>query len=245
MNVNVLGSGSSGNGYIIQNETEALVIECGVPYKFAVEALGGNVRKVVGCLVTHSHGDHAAHIRQYAKVATVYATQGTLEERRIPPGTFHYCPIPLFQEFKVGNFVVKAFDTEHDTKAPCGYIVYHKEMGTMLFITDTHHVKYKFGFPADYIFIECNHTDELVARSVANGVIPRKVGLRAQATHMSLERCIDCLKSCNTNKAKAIVLIHISNNNGDVPYFREAVAKATGIPTYCAHKGFQLEFITY
>ena len=52
MNITTLGSGSSGNGYVIQNDHEALIIECGINYKYAVEALHGNVGKVNGCLVT-------------------------------------------------------------------------------------------------------------------------------------------------------------------------------------------------
>lgn len=244
MNITTLGSGSSGNGYVIQNEYEALIIECGINYKYAVETLGGNVGKVSGCLVTHSHGDHAGFIRQYSKAFNVFATKGTFEECGIMPSTFHYCTIPTFKEFKVGNFVVKAFDTEHDTKEPCGFIIYHEEMGTMLFLTDSHHVKYRFNFPLDYIFIECNHTDELVDKSVRSGVIPRKVGIRAKATHMSIERCIDCLHACNTSNTKAIVLIHISANNGNSEAFRRMVAKQIGKPVYCATKGFKLDFVT-
>lgn len=244
MTITVLGSGSSGNGYVIQNETEALIIECGVNYKYAVEALSGNVGKVSGCLVTHSHGDHAGFMHQYAKAFNVYATKGTFEECNIRPNTFHYCAIPLLQEFKVGNFVVKAFDTEHDTKEPCGFIVHHKDMGTMLFLTDTHHVKYKFDFPLDYILIECNHTNELVDKSVRNGIIPRKVGIRAKATHMSLERCMECLRVCNTTKTKEIMLIHISANNGNGDVFRNAITQAIGKPTICASKGLVLNCIT-
>lgn len=243
MTITVLGSGSSGNGYVIQNENEALIIECGVNYKYAVEALSSNVGKVSGCLVTHSHGDHAGFMHQYAKAFNVYATKGTFEECNIRPNTFHYCAIPLLQEFKVGNFVVKAFATEHDTKEPCGFIIYHNEIGTILFLTDTHHVKYKFDFPLDYIFIECNHTDELVDNSIKNGIIPRKVGIRAKATHMSLERCIGCLKACNTSKTKAVVLIHISANNGNSEAFRKAVAQQVGKPVYCATRGLKFDFI--
>ena len=114
---------------------------------------------------------------------------------------------------------------------------------TIAFLTDTHHVKYKFDFPLDYIFIECNHTDELVDNSIKNGIIPRKVGIRAKATHMSLERCIGCLKACNTSKTKAVVLIHISANNGNSEAFRKAVAQQVGKPVYCAIRGLKFDFI--
>ena len=47
MQLITLGSGSSGNGYILQSDYEALIIECGMPLKDAIEVLGGNLKKVV------------------------------------------------------------------------------------------------------------------------------------------------------------------------------------------------------
>lgn len=241
MILNVLGSGSSGNGYILQNEQEALVLECGMPLKNATEALGGNLRKVVGCLITHSHGDHAGYIKQYARPFNIYATAGTLEEKGVSCSDFHYHVVPLLHEFKLGSFVIKAFDTEHDTKEPCAFIIYHPEFGDILFLTDTHHIKYKFLFSFDYILIECNHTDRLVEQSVHNGTIPAYIGVRAKATHMSLNRCIRFLKKNQLQNTKSIILIHISANSGDAEYFKTEVAKATGKAVYAAKKGLTLE----
>ncbi len=243
MQLNVIGSGSSGNGYVLQNDDEALIIECGMPLKDAAEALGNNLKKVVGCLVTHSHGDHAGYIQQYARPFNIFATKGTLEEKSVRDGDFHYHTVTLLKEFKVGNFVIKAFDTVHDTKEPCGFIIYHPEMGDMLFLTDTHHIKYKLSFPLDYILIECNHTDTLVDKSVKDGVIPKKVGIRAKATHMSLERCLNCLKENKLQQTKAVVLIHMSAHNGNPELFTSEVSKATGNAVYVAKKGFILDLI--
>ena len=243
MQLNIIGSGSSGNGYVLQNDEEALITECGMPLKDAAEALGNNLEKVVGCLITHSHGDHAGYIQQYARPFNIFATKGTLEEKGIKESDFHYHAVPMLKEFKIGNFVVKAFDTVHDTKEPCGFIIYHPDMGDILFLTDSHHVKYKFNLSFDYILIECNHTDALVDKSVKEGIIPKKVGIRAKATHMSLNRCLNCLKENNLQKTKGIVLIHMSANNGNAELFTSEVAKATGKAVYVAKKGFRLELL--
>lgn len=243
MQLNVIGSGSSGNGYILQNDNEALIIECGMPLNDAAEALKNNLKKVVGCLITHSHGDHAGYIKQYARPFNIFATKGTLEEKGVKDGDFHYHAVPMLKEFKLGNFIVKAFDTEHDTKEPCGFIIYHPDMGDVLFLTDSHHIKYKFSLSFDYILIECNHTDALVDKSVKEGIIPKKVGIRAKATHMSLNRCLNCLKENNLEKTKGIVLIHMSANNGNAELFTSEVAKATGKAVYVAKKEFRLELL--
>lgn len=243
MRLTVLGSGSSGNGYILQNDNEALIIECGMPLQDAATELCGNMQKVVGCLVTHSHGDHAKFIAQYARPFHIFATKGTLEEKKANDNDFHYHAVPMLKEFRIGNFVIKAFDTVHDTKEPCGFIIYHPDMGDMLFLTDSHHIKYKLSFPLDYILIECNHMDSLVDKSVREGIIPKKIGIRAKATHMSLERCLNCLKENKLEKTKAIVLIHMSANNGDAELFSSEVAKATGKAVHVAKKGFSLELM--
>lgn len=240
MHLNVLASGSSGNGYIIQNETEALIIECGVPLKEAVRVLDGQLGKVSGCLVTHSHGDHAGYISQYMRPFHIYATNGTLEEKKALDGEFHCHALPMLSERMIGGFDVKVFDTVHDTKEPCGFVINHPDAGNMLFLTDTHHVKYRFSFPLDYILIECNHADELVDANIKNGIIPRNVGLRAKATHMSLARCIRCLQETNLSRVKAIILIHMSAKNGNEEQFKSAVMAATGKPVYVAKKGFFL-----
>ena len=239
----VLGSGSSGNGYILRNQEEALIIECGMPVKDALEILQHDAKLVRGCIVTHSHGDHFGYVRQYARYFCVFATPGTYRDKGIAPDNLHMLSIAVEVPFRLGGFTIIPFRTEHDTSDPFGYIIKHRDMGTMLFATDTHHLRYKFDFPLDYILIECNHTEELVDKSIRRGVIPRKVGQRAKATHMSLDKCINCLQTSNTSQTKAIVLIHISANNGNSEAFRKAVAQHIGKPTYCATKGFKLEFI--
>lgn len=243
MQLITLGSGSTGNGYILQNDDEALIIECGMPLKDAAEALGGNLKKVVGCLITHSHGDHARYIHQYARPFNIFATKGTLEEKKVKENDFHYNVIPMLKEFRIGNFVIKAFDTVHDTKQPCGFIICHPDMGTMLFLTDSHHIKYKLSFPLDYILIECNHTEILVDKSIKEGIIPKSVGIRAMATHMSLNRCIACLRECNLQTTKAVVLIHMSKNNSNADAFKLKIAQTTGKAIYIAQKGLSIDMI--
>lgn len=56
MLLRVISSSSSGNGYILENDKEALIIECGCRFKDIKIALGFNIRKIVGCIVSHEHG---------------------------------------------------------------------------------------------------------------------------------------------------------------------------------------------
>ena len=54
MVLNVLGSGSSGNGYILTNDSgDSLIIELGVKWDEYLRALNYDISKVAGCLVSH------------------------------------------------------------------------------------------------------------------------------------------------------------------------------------------------
>lgn len=46
----------NGNCYILENNTEALILDAGVRYKDVLKALDYNISKVTGILLTHEHG---------------------------------------------------------------------------------------------------------------------------------------------------------------------------------------------
>lgn len=56
MRICVLGSNSSGNNYIIDEDNEQLIIEAGMPFKKAEEALNFNLTSARGVLISHEHG---------------------------------------------------------------------------------------------------------------------------------------------------------------------------------------------
>ena len=58
MILKVIGSGSKGNCYILENKTEVLILECGVHFDEVKEAMNYDLQKVCGILITHEHKDH-------------------------------------------------------------------------------------------------------------------------------------------------------------------------------------------
>lgn len=244
MELHILGSGSAGNGYIIQNENEAIILECGIPFKVAAKALNNNLAKVKGCLVTHGHGDHAKYIKQYAKTFNIYTTAGTLKEIHIEDNSFHFHSVTYFEELKIGGFSIAPFATQHDTSEPCGFLVYHADMGALLFATDTYSLAYKFmALHLNHIMIECNHQEELVERSVYSGTIPQSIGERIKQTHMSLDRCIDFLHDCDLSNTTELILLHMSDNNSQPVEFQKEIIRATGKNAIIAQAGLIVDLI--
>ena len=65
MVVKTINSGSKGNGYALISGEDILLLECGVQAKDMLKTIDYQTSKVVGCLLSHEHGDHAKYIKQY------------------------------------------------------------------------------------------------------------------------------------------------------------------------------------
>ena len=55
MKLKVLGSGSSGNCYLLSTENETLILDCGLPIKEIKKGLNFDLGGIKGVLVTHAH----------------------------------------------------------------------------------------------------------------------------------------------------------------------------------------------
>ncbi len=228
--IRVLATGSSGNCYIVETSDESLILECGINIKSIMEGLNFDLSKVKGCLISHSHSDHSKSVKKILdKSIDVFTGEKTIKELNIESHRLH--PVYPKLAFKVGGFTILPFDVNHDVQC-MGYLIYHKETQKILFATDTYYSKYKFD-GCSYIMIEANY-DECVLDKLP---IYRK---RVLKSHMSMQTCIETLKTWNLSKCKNILLIHLSNDNGDPVKFQKEVQGYTGIETIIAEKGVEI-----
>jgi len=242
MVLTVLGSSSRGNCYILQNDTEALILEAGVKFTEVKKALAFNFSKVQGLLITHEHGDHA----KYANDAVlsrvdVFASQGTIDRLKIGDRGKRPKPLKANEVYTFGNFRVIPFNVYHDCAEPFGYLIHHPETGTVLFATDTVKLDLQFN-GLNNILIECNHSQDMLTQNVNAGIIPELVARRTQQSHLSYNSCLAVLKENNIRQVNNIVLIHLSSGNSNPELFKTGVASATGKNVVIAQKGLSMNF---
>lgn len=241
MRLRVLASGSSGNGYILYNDREALVIECGVPYQTCLKALGFQRGKILGALVTHEHGDHAKYVEQYLEGAVnVFMSAGT-ESCIIYKKKRRATAIEQNKVYSVGRFRFLAFGTQHDCKEPVGFLIRHPEMGQTLFATDTYFLKHRFE-GLNHVMIECNYDNGIIDKNVDSGDVHPIVRDRVNQSHMSLETCVETLLANDLTEVNDIVLVHLSSHNSDPDMFKSVVEAATGKLVTIARKGVDIPF---
>lgn len=241
MQLTVLGSNSSGNGYVLQNESEAIILECGCPLSDCLKALKFNTRKVAGVLTTHIHGDHFAYYQQYRERFTLYMSRGTLNALALS-NDYHLTPLEPLKTANIGNFKVMPFPVEHDAPEPFGYLIQHPDFGTLIFATDTYYIKYKFP-NIDWMMIECNYIERILDENVKNGSVPAVVRSRVLKSHLSLRRCVDCIKANNHNNLKGVILLHLSPNNSNKKEMKEEVEKSCGKQVFIAEKNTSIFLI--
>ena len=143
MKLKCLGSGSSGNCYLLTADNgETLLLDAGLPIMDIKRGLNWNIKCVVGAICTHAHKDHSLSVQD-------------LEHMGIPV----FKPYESLEPMEIGftGGIIMAFDlttldgkwthTNADgTECPCyGFLITHPEMGKLLYITDTEFCKWRFA----------------------------------------------------------------------------------------------------
>lgn len=201
------------------------------------KALGFNLQKVRGCIVTHRHSDHSKYAAEYASAGIrVLALADVLEAKGI---TRNGMAIQLGNAYRLGGFVVTPFEVRHDV--PCvGFVVQHSECGKVVFITDTYACQYRFKGVTHYL-LEANYSDEILAANIENGSVPVGMRDRLLTSHFELQNSIRYLLASDRSQLQKVVLIHLSDGNSNEAQFVQAVREATGKPVYAARAGMVLQ----
>lgn len=232
LDVKILGSSSRGNCYLLKTSNENLLLECGVHYKDIMHSLNYDLSKIHSCLVSHEHGDHSKTASKLAaKGINIYSSKETLKALKLEG--HRYKQLEVKKQVRLGEFTVMPFDVQHDSANPFGYLIYHKEIGKILFVTDTYYVKYKFK-GINYFMIECNYDLDIVDSNIKKGKLNPIVRRRLLKSHFSLGNVKEFLLANDLSATKQIFLLHLSDGNSNADMFKSEIEKLTGIPTVIA-----------
>lgn len=227
-----LASGSSGNCYLLNSETETLILDCGIPVKEIKKGLNWDISRVVGVCVTHAHLDHSKSVKDFERIGIpVFAPYKSLEPMSLNgwQGTIQAFDLTD----KDGHFKHTNAD---GTECPCyGFLITHPDLGRMLYITDTELVKWRFK-DINHILISCNYQKKYIEDE---NLAKRNHVFRG---HMELETVKEFIKANNSDSLQNIILCHLSNDNSNPEECKAEVEKVGKCPVYVARKGLEVEF---
>lgn len=239
MVVKTINSGSKGNGYALISGEDVLLLECGVPAKDMLKTIDYQTSKVLGCLLSHEHGDHAKYIKQYMQYGVkVYGSDEVQSNIELIYGE-KIEGIKRMNRKKLGSFSVIPFRVPHGETDCDGWLIDTAE-GKLLFITDAEYCPYDFSkMNINYGLIECNYSIDYITLE-DDGVKNRRV----LETHMELQTCKRLIQSINTDNLRSIGLVHLSAYNGNPQRFRDEIRSQVDadVDVWVAEKGVQKKF---
>lgn len=236
IDVKTIGSGSSGNCYLVDINDTKILLECGLPFKKIQKALGYRVSDIDACLVTHEHMDHAKAVKDLIKTGiNCYMTNGTAEALGVKG--HRLCLLEKHEEkhkYKLrgfNNLSILPLKSIHDVAEPVNFYIRDRYTNeSLLFVTDTAYMEYKIPNDINVLMIECNYVKRLIDERVEGGKINVSLRNRIVKNHMSLETVLEALDDVKMTRLKKVYILHLSDGNSDEKLIRDSIEKKLGVP---------------
>ena len=250
MKLTVIGTGSSGNCYMLENKYGAILLDAGLPIAKIRNAVQ-DWSKIGACFVTHEHGDHAKAVHDLCKRGIVcYMSPGTkkaIMEKRTGPvfwgnnmETIRASDLVLMDT----GFTIMPFNVRHDASEPLGYMLKDQETKKILvFATDMVGLCNRFS-NVSYWLIECNYCLDLLVKQRQAGAITDQLFVRIAGSHMDLDALAEYLVKNDLSKTELIVLCHLSDTRSDEGRMIKTIRAQTGCTTIAAANGLSIDLET-
>ena len=233
IDIKVFGSGSSGNGYLIDDGRSQILIECGVKFELVKRKMKFDLSKVAGMVISHEHGDHSKEIQKVLKTTAIdiYASAGTLKALNVPK--FRANVLNIGQSVQIGTWTVIPFDVVHDAAEPMGFIFENASKERLLFVTDTRLLHYKFK-NITHMMVEANYSMKILIEKYSHGDLADMLKNRIIRSHFEFENSKSFIKLNSSEMLQVVWLLHLSDSNSDEELFKREVQELTGVPVYIA-----------
>lgn len=216
MLLKTIATGSSGNCHALIADTgEILLLDLGENEKKIKKGIWWKISDVIGAVVTHKHADHSKSVKEFERMGVpVFKPYENTE-------TF----VKKYSGFKIQAFDLTTIDgkwthTDADGE-PCacyGFLIEHKEMGRMLYITDCKVIKWKFK-SINHILLGVNYDKDMI--------YPDNEGKKNHifGGHLEIGTACEFVKANNSDSLKNVIMCHLSADNADSDKFIERMKK--------------------
>ncbi len=224
-----LGSGSRGNGTLIESADTLVLLDCGFP-TIHVEArmarLGKHPSDLTAIVVTHEHGDHINGVGPLARRYNIptWMTPGTARHNRLGV-------LPqqrLFNShaaFVIDDLELAPFPVPHDAREPAQF-VFSDGQRRLGILTDvgcwTPHIESQLS-GCDALMLECNHDGEMLLQGGYPASLKQRVGGRHG--HLSNTQAAELLSRLDRSKLQHLVAAHLSEENNQPALAQQVLAE--------------------
>ena len=227
-----LGSGSKGNGTLVECGSTRLLIDCGFSMAESerrLHRLGCPPETLSAILITHEHGDHANGVGRLSRRyrIPVWLTVGTFHKTRDTKFFQHHF-IHVSSAFAVDDLLVTPYPVPHDAREPCQF-----------WFTDGNHrlgVLTDAGSITPYMVSQLQQLDALLlecnydATMLAVGPYPPSLKSRVGGAygHMDNRQALELLGLIDQTRLQHLVGMHLSEQNNRPDFALDALCTGLG-----------------
>jgi phosphoribosyl 1,2-cyclic phosphodiesterase len=227
-----LGSGSEGNGLLVEVGDTRILADCGFTLGDAVVRLarhGVAPDSIDAIVITHEHDDHVGGAARFARKfgVPVWLTYGTLQSTGNQFKDVERIEIfDCERRFAIGAIEVEPYTVPHDAREPAQF-VFSDGSARLGLLTDagslTPHMRAVLG-RLDALVIECNHDLDLLW----NGDYPQRLKERIAGKfgHLDNDAAARLLQSIDCTRLAHLIAAHLSRQNNTPALASAALAKA-------------------
>lgn len=224
-----LGSGSEGNGLVVEAGTTRVLMDCGFGLADSVvrlARLGLQVSDLAGIVVTHEHSDHIAGVGRLARKhkLPVWLTAGTLAMAQDLGGVTVQV-IDSHAVFAVDDLEIQPFPVPHDAREPVQYVFGdgNRRLGVLTDVgCSTPHIETMLA-GVDAMVLECNHDATMLENGPYPVSLKRRVGGRFG--HLENAQSAALLAKLMHDKLQYVMAAHVSRKNNTNALAQGALAR--------------------
>lgn len=237
-----LGSGSQGNGLVVEAGSTRILLDCGFSLDETIHRLGRcslvpeDLRAIV---VTHEHEDHGGGVARFAAryALPVYLTHGTFRALDAVRSLLRdVILIDSHDAVAVGDIEIRPYPVPHDAREPTQF-VFTDGAACLGVLTDagqsTPHIQRMLS-GVDALMLECNHDLVMLANGPYPPWLKRRIGGRLG--HLANAAAAGLLAGLDCSRLQHVIAAHLSQHNNTPALARAALAGALN----CASEWIQI-----
>ncbi|MBU6505586.1 MAG: MBL fold metallo-hydrolase [Betaproteobacteria bacterium] len=228
-----LGSGSEGNGLLVEWGETRVLLDCGFSLSDTerrLARLGLVPQALSAILATHEHSDHLSGVAPLARRygLPVFGSFGTLSLLRDALDAAQLRPVADARPFTLGGLDIEPFAVPHDAREPLQFVLGNGRLRLGV-LTDTGcatpHIEQMLR-TCDALFLETNYDP----RMLAQGPYPPqlKARVRGRFGHLSNGEAAELLSRLEHRRLQRVVAAHVSQKNNTPELARAALSAVLG-----------------